>query len=228
MQIEVDTSDALPVVKWVQQVPSGKTVLETKSLLVAIGAAVLIATIGSMIFGPWGMIVGAVVGFLTYKQSEAETYRQMDQRAKHLYMLPASVDCHCEARITRSDTNELLFEWAWKEKRKGPVGRTIYLFDFDAFVTGFSYEWFGQIQEGPDEYPFFVIIIHTERYGVLPVAEHMGTRAEILQLHSVLTREFITRRREYVVQQRFAANASETAAHTTTDDVPQSDIPPAL
>lgn len=155
----------------------------------------------------WGAAIGAFAGFWVrgsqLKDSEKE--RAMVNR-------PLTKEVKAEAEIERDENGTYLFAWMFKNPAGEIVGNTIPLDDFESFEFGALSDWFVGVHQKQDFHDTGVIVLQSSTYGIQCVAAHAGSKADLSNLHAVLTRHFILGRRALV--------RAGKALPVLSDDVP--------
>lgn len=219
MDIRAGTTDqGLPRVTWVQQLAKesrGNRLRRNAT----IGFAVLGGAIGLYMGGLQGLFGGAVVGALLAMAAYGKSMDTEEQREwARKPVLKASKG---EAFVASSADGEPLFHWRFEAPDGNVLGDTILLSSFDVFELGSMNEWFA----GPDERKIYgdsmAIVLHAEPGGTKCVAAHAGSKAEMAQLHAILTREFVTKR-STLLQKRVEAPRPTPAPSRYSDDLPTS------
>jgi hypothetical protein len=187
------------------------------------------AILGGMILGAllgWaslkridGLLMGAFfgggVGGILFQKSMQGQDQQEWGRA------PITAPSQGQAFARPSQTGEMTFTWFFDTPDGGRLGDSVPLASFDSFEVGSLNEWFA----GPEDRRQFgdclAIVLHSESHGTKCVAAHAGSRAEIAQLHAVLTPEFVLNRAQLALS---ASREPQTPARASrhSDDIPKS------
>jgi hypothetical protein len=219
MDIAFDhTPDGYRNVIWIQMLP--KTTKGARLRWQAIlGGMVLGALLGwaslrridGVLLG--GFFGGGLGGILFQKSMQGQDQQEWGRA-------PITAPSQGQAFARPSARGEMTFTWFFDTPDGGRLGDSVPLASFDSFELGSLNEWFA----GPEDRRKFgdclAIVLHAEGQGTKCVAAHAGSRAEIAQLHGVLTREFVVNRAA-LLQGPSDAPKPEIGAPRYSDDIPK-------
>lgn len=222
MEITVGKSDrGFPNASWVQSVPF-RTKGSVTLVWWALGCAVAGAVLGGFAMGGAGAVGGVILGLLF--ASKIFNNSMKDPKQQKWAAEPALKKCDAGAFVT-SGLHGPVFHWSFLTPNGGTVEGSIPFADLNSFESGAFNDWFGAMHNIEPSSNAYVIVVHADD-GPKCIAVHAGSKAEIAQLHAVLTREFITRRSEFSSTAQAAppraAPLAAPLARGKSDDLPKS------
>ena len=125
-----------------------------------------------------------------------------------------------EAEIERNDEGVFLFSWIFRTPSGEVMGNTVPLDEFAGFEFGSGTDWFTNPHERDRVHEMYTIMLHS-RKGPLCVAAHGGAKADIAELHAVLTRLVLVATRAAPGSTGASAQAQPLAS-PSRDDLPSS------
>lgn len=179
----------LPRIAWEEKLAHGSVGMS----FVLWGAGIIIlicGMIGGATGGPGGFFFGCFIGaggFAPFLLKDALSNKQAMEQP-HYKKEPGS------AAVERDASNNMMFTWTREDGK-----RSVPLADINTFEFGENEHWFGDANDAGKHHKYFVVIAATSS-GIKQIAAHSGSKADVAHLHSVLTSEFITKRKNFVVR----------------------------
>jgi hypothetical protein len=166
----------------------------------------------------WGVfrtLVGLIIaGALSKTLNLFAWYKEWSEK-------PITKKIHAFAFISGPTQQPRVFEWGFRAPRGEEHSGKIPLDTVGNFEVGTYQQWFSPLHEDDKRRRYFVIVVRTPSRGPQCVAAHAGSRAEIGELHDVLT-EALSASRAPALQRADVSGKAAPPGLSQTDDLPRS------